>query len=311
MIIKHGSYTGNGTTQDLTALGAAATFVLVKTSAQIAALWTSTMPAASFKPATGSSALTTTNGITQHASGFTVGSAANVNTNATTYDYVAISDNADGNVSVGSYVGNGSDNRNITLSGFSGTPDLVLVLGDTAQPTAWRTSAMSGDSSQTFGTSLTTNIIQAFGSGNFQVGTSAIVNTATATPTYYYLALKNVANLFKVLDDGSNRAYLGDTTDNRTITGAGFQPDSILVKSVSTDEPCWYAARFTTDTCHHLTASADASDRIQARASDGFQVGTNVRVNSAQNYHALAFKDGTAAAAPVSPSGSLLLLGVG
>lgn len=302
MISNSGSYTGNGTTQNVTAPGAAAGLVLIKVAGSIAAMWCSAMPAASYKAATGSTALVTTNGITQHASGFTVGSDATINANGLTYDYVCVCDNADGNFSAISYTGNATDNRDLTLTGLSGTPDAAWVLGDTAQPVARRTSTMSGDQSGTYTTSLTTNLIQAFGSGTIQVGTSAIVNGNGIT--YYAVALKAVVGLFAVV------TYTGDGTDNRDITGVGFSPDNIITKSASTDEPPFYPKRFTTDTCHHLTASADASDRIQARVSDGFTVGANVRVNAnGVAYHATAWKDGTTA--PPTSTNRLLSLGVG
>src|SRR5581483_10188171 len=300
VIIASGNYTGNGSTQDVTGLGAPAGLVLIKGGSSIAPMWCSAMPAGSYKAATGSTALVTTNGITQHASGFTVGSDATINTNAVVYDWWAISDNSAGDFSAITYTGNATDNRDLTMTGLTGTADAAWILGDTAQPTARRTSTMSGDSSGTYTTSLTTNLIQAFGSGTIQVGTSAIVNGNGIT--YYAVAVKAVTGLLAVL------TYTGDGTDSRNITGAGFSPDNIITKSASTDEPPFYPKRFTTDTCHHLTASADNSDRIQARVSDGFQAGTNTRVNAnGVVYHALLLKDGSSAPPP-TVSGRLMLL---
>ena len=59
--------------------------------------------------------------------GFTVGSNATVNTNATVYHYVAWNEVA-GLMDVGTYSGDGADNRNITGVGFA--PELLIVKSD-------------------------------------------------------------------------------------------------------------------------------------------------------------------------------------
>ena len=60
------------------------------------------------------------------ATGFTVRTSANVNTNGRTYHYAAWKAVA-GEMSVGSYVGNNADNRNITGVGFQ--PESVITRG--------------------------------------------------------------------------------------------------------------------------------------------------------------------------------------
>jgi hypothetical protein len=291
MQIASGSDTGNGTSQNITTPGWAADVVLVKGGSSVMQLWTSAMGATSCKPLTGSTALDATTGVSQHASGFTVAGNAAINTNATTYYWLAIRDDGTADFQVGSYTGNGGDSRNLTPLDFD--PNLVIIASATTNAMVFRTSTMSGDASTTFNGTPGINVIQSFITNGWQVGTDASVNTNAVT--YYYAAFKN-SDLFKVLDDGSNRAYQGNATDNRTITGAGFQPDAFaLTKAVSSLVATTRFKAHTGDQSADVdAASSTATDRIQAFAADGFQVGAATRVNSnGVDYHAFVFKEGT------------------
>jgi hypothetical protein len=231
--------------------------------------------------------------------GFTTGTDVRVTAAATTFDYLAIVGNGNNDVAIGTYTGNGLDDRSITLSDFgSNTPDLVLVMGDTANATnagiaIWRTSTMVGDLSGGLGASLAThaaNRIQAFGAGTFQVGSGDPVNQDTVV--YYYIALRAIANLFSVV------TYNGDGNDNRSITGAGFQPDNTLIKG---DVASQGGIRFKDqagDATHDIGTGGVATNTIQAVEVDGVQVGTSNRVNfgtGTPDYHAAFFKDGATA----------------
>lgn len=313
MKVASGSYTGNGTTQDITDLGAAADFVLIKTGTTITQLWTSTMGAASRKPLTGATAVTATNSVTQHASGFTVGSDAAVNASAATHYWLAIQDNSVADFQVGSYVGDGANPRTLTLLDFD--PNVVIIASAGADGACFRVSSMSGDASCLFSAGLAANIIESFVTNGWTVGNSSNVNNVDGR-TYYYAAFKDVGNICKVLNDGSNRAYLGDGLDDRTITGAGFQPDAFaLTKSASSVVGVARFKAHTGDQTADLDAgSAVATDRIQAFTADGFQVGTATRANAnAVAFHAFVLKEGTSGAAPPSglPLGTMSLLGVG
>jgi hypothetical protein len=298
MQIAYGTYTGNGTSQDITGPGWAADFVWIKGGSSIAQLWTSTMGATSCKPATGSTALDTTTGVSQHASGFTVAGNAAINTNAATYYYLAIRDNGIADFQVGSYTGNGSDNRDLALLDFD--PNAVFVMSAGADPVAMRLSTMTGDQSCVFNGALSANLIQNIITNGWQTGNSTTVNNADAR-TYYYVAAKN-STLLHVIDDASNRSYVGDGTDSRTITGAGFTPDAFALVKAATSIVA--TARFGSHAGDQSAdvdaASSTSADRIQAFAADGFEVGTATRVNTnGTNYHAIVMKAGTVAA----PSG--------
>ncbi len=311
MKIASGSYSGNGTSQDVTGLGAAADLVIIKGGSIIATIWTSTMGAGARKPMTGATAVGA-NGVTQHASGFSVGSDAAVNTNATTYYYVAIQDNAVADFQVGSYTGNGSDGRSLTPLDFD--PNLVIIASAGADACTFRVSTHNGDQSALLTGTTVSDHIQSFVTNGWTVGTNSRVNNADAR-TYYYAAIKNTTNLFKVIDDGSNRAYLGDgATDNRSITGAGFQPDALaVVKSTGNFVGVARFKAHTGDqTAEFDTGSSTQTDRIQAYEADGFQIGLSNRVaTNATDHHAFVLKEGSSAAAATLRRSSISTLGVG
>ena len=106
------------------------------------------------------------------ADGFTVGSDVRVNRDGTTYHYVAWAEIA-GKVDVGTYTGNGADNRNIPGVGFQ--PDFVMVQTDGGLPTVAHSTAMgpSIDISHFFNATVNqTNRIQALQPDGFQVGSA-------------------------------------------------------------------------------------------------------------------------------------------
>src|SRR5439155_145441 len=146
----------------------------------------------------------------------------------------------------GTYVGNGVDNTQIVQLGFQ--PDLVIVKGDSTQYPVVRTSTMAGDASKPMGgaAALAMNLIQSLdstGGGAFTVGFDARVNSNAQT--YYYAAWKAVAGEMNV------GTYAGNNTDNRNITGVGFQPEYVVTRGV--------AAQYTAQHPASLGIAVDAS----------------------------------------------------
>lgn len=93
-------------------------------------------------------------------------------------------------VEEGTYTGNATDDRTISLTDSNLKPILVIVLSDTATPIYFRveTSVMSGDNTKAFlNTAFAANLIQDIGTGSFEVGDHANINTNDET--YYYLVL--------------------------------------------------------------------------------------------------------------------------
>lgn len=214
--------------------------------------------------------------------GFSLGTNNYVNYTNVRYTWVAFSGSGDGTFKVGSYTGDSLDNRNITGLGFQ--PDLVWVKGDSLNYAIWSSSAMAADSSEYFRASAPiANCIQSLLADGFQVGTSSNVNGVGTT--YYYVAFKVGASSCSV------GTYTGNGVDNRSISGLGFNPDLVLVKQSSAAN---YAVMRNDqnygDDTHMVYPANNATNHIQAFEADGFQIGTNDRVNAnASTYYYMAF----------------------
>lgn len=117
--------------------------------------------------------------------GFQVGTNALVNANGSRYEYFAFKINDF--CKIGTYTGNGNDNRNLTGIGI--TPDLFLTKRDGASSLTYRDSSLVGDLSVSFNNSAYfANGIQDFINDGVQLGNSSGVNTNATV--YHYLALK-------------------------------------------------------------------------------------------------------------------------
>jgi len=173
---------------------------------------------------------------------------------------------------VGSYVGDGTDNRQITGIGFQ--PDLVWVKrggSGTGYP-AWRSSNLAGDLSVFFANeAAAADCIQSLDADGFTLGTSTSVNASGAT--YYYAAF---------CDNGADFAvggYTGNGTDNRDITGLGFEPDYVVVRCRSQAR---YSYARTDQFVGDLSANhfgGEYANLIQSFGADGFQVGNQADIN--------------------------------
>lgn len=186
---------------------------------------------------------------------------------------------------IGSYTGDGNDNRSITV-GFQ--PDLVILQGvgpDTndIKATMWSSTSMGGDSSGYFDTTIpgfVTNRIQAMESNGFQIGTGAEVNTLNLD--YIWIAFKNGDDTNEYLDTGS---YTGNATDDRNITAPGFQPTFTQVQGnnllAGYGAVCKIEQNTGEDTMIYNSGADIATNAIQDLISTGFQVGTDITVNTA------------------------------
>jgi hypothetical protein len=188
--MRVGSYSGNGTSQSFTGFGFSPELVIVfGNNAQRPVLRANGM-SRTFRldTATGS-----TTGVTAFgADGFSVGNSAEVNSFGVAYHYVAFNDVAD-SIDVGSYTGNGSDNRDITTPAFQ--PEYLLLRADdnvTARPAGMKPSSLAGDSALGFlAFGAVSDRIQALQPNGFQLGTGTEVNASTVS--YHYLAVRSSA----------------------------------------------------------------------------------------------------------------------
>ena len=184
-------------------------------------------------------------------------------------------------MATGSYTGDAVDNRAIS-AGFQ--PNVVIVKADAAQVAITRTSSMSGDASKlmTGTTALSTDRIQSLTATGFTIGTNNQVNqNGTA---YRWAAFKSGCGTFKV---GS---YVGDGAASKPITGAGFQPEAVIVMSAAGNRPMQrFSGMSTSFRFDNGTGTANVINSLDA---DGFTVGNAAEANtSGTTYHYFAFND--------------------
>jgi hypothetical protein len=188
--MRVGNYTGNGTSQSFSGFGFSPELViLLGNNAQRAVSRFSGMSRSfGFDASTG----TTTAVTSLNADGFSVGNAAEANTNNVAYHYVAFNDVAN-SIDISSYAGNNTDDRDVATVGFQ--PEYVLIrANDTATGRAAnaRASVLPDDNTLLFtATGVGPNRIQALQANGFQVGTSTDVNLNSVN--YHYLAVRSAA----------------------------------------------------------------------------------------------------------------------
>ncbi len=276
--LQNGSYTGDGDAgHTISGLAFQPDIIVIRSSgATEAVVWTSAMPSGRAKNITTAGGLQTQRIQSVGASSFDVGSDASVNSSGTTYNWTAMS--AGANVAVGSYTGNGNDNRNLDVVGFQ--PEWLMTIAD-GQEDYFRPSPVSGDASFLIdGTSTSANLIQAIRPLGFQAGSSSGVNESGRA--YYWIAFEAGAKVVV-------NSYTGNGTDNRNITGLGIDPEFVWVKRSSSSQAVWSNNALPADRSAYWGALAAVSNRIQALISGGFQVGNASEVNNnGSTYYYLA-----------------------
>ncbi len=275
-----GSYTGNGAdNRNISGVGFQPDIVIIRYDNNTAAvIRTSSMPADASKLITGNAALAANYIQSFAADGFQIGSNNNVNQNARLFHWVAMKTGA--NVNIGTYTGNGVDNRNITGVGFQ--PDWVITMAN-AEQDVFRPALVAGDNSYLMnGTNSIADRIQSILADGFQIGTNADVNQNARA--YYWIAFNDTA----VVKTGS---YTGDSVDGRTIT-TGITQQMVWVKRLNARQSVWRSDTASGDRTLYWGTTAAVADRIQAIVTNGFQVGTDQDVNqNAQTYYYLALND--------------------
>ena len=286
------TYTGNGAASQTITTGFQTDLIIDKRpTAVLANFRTSTMAnnytdffSATVDDTTGLFGTTTS-------TGFTVGGTNN--TNGALYYYVAFRA-ASGFLTVGQYSGDGSTGRAISGLGF--TPNFALTkIEQVATQAAFAITQTWGDySSVTTAAANLTGAIQSLQSGSFTIGSSA--NTNTASTPYDYFAFGGAAAPSFNGSFTMRRGYYTGNGTAQTITGVGFTPDLVMIKSDnSTNYAVWSTSMDNNVTHYFAAATADiASGAITGMNSDGFSVGTDGSVNSNNiTYEYVAFGNAT------------------
>lgn len=220
--VDSGSYTGDGSASRPIVIGFQPDAVFVKGVSGFVGwptqMCTSSMASDQTKPMTGSLALQPDRIRSLDANGFTIGSDASVNQSGGSYWWVAFK--ADADLKIGSYLGDGTNNRPVTGVGFQ--PAYLIVASESSDLAVHRSTSMT----KTFYFDVTAPFnggINSLDIDGFTVGNRATVNAAGIT--YHYLAWRKTAGK---MNEGS---YTGNSLDNRNITGVGFQPEWVIVQS--------------------------------------------------------------------------------
>lgn len=185
-------------------------------------------------------------------------------------------------VKVGTYVGNGGTSGTRAITGIGFQPKFMFVWSaDTVEiyPAYVYQSAITGLGTciawwgeNGWANGTTHDRFQSLDSDGFTISigsSTTAINKALnkSGVTFYYLALGG--------DDVYSGTYTGNATDNRSITGVGFQP--AFVWTMGGSDHSFFkdsGSGSSTDTSSSPYNVADVANGIQALESDGFQLGT-------------------------------------
>ncbi len=219
--------------------------------------------------------------------GFSVSSAAFVNSTGVNYHYVAFQGTSSSLFTL-KYVGNLTDDRNFTdIQKIPFTPSAVFVKNSAASNALyWRTSANVGDDTCIGSSANGANAIQSLIANGFQLGATAGTNGSGVT--YYAFGFPELPSTFF-----STGTYVGNGTA-QSITGLSFQPDYVMVKNATS---AVYAVACTStmgvDMSRPINGVVIGPGYITSLDSQGFTVGSNSRVNeNGSTHYWYAFKAG-------------------
>ena len=279
-----GSFTGNGSTQSITGLGFAPDLVIIHDDSSTAGVRTSWRSRAMSGDKTASfvgAIANFANGITSlDSDGFTVGSANDVNENTKTIHWIAFKGKGT-SFDFGAYSGTGAAQ---SFSGLGLSPNMVVSKVDaTSARGVWITSSNTTNDSMKF--ENVANLSGAFtslDSDGFTLGTNGTVNTSASR--YYWFAFKSTTNIFAV----GTYTTGGSPSDNRSITGVGFMPSMVWIKSNATQNAALRMPTNVGDLSYDGFDGDSLANVIQQMESDGFQLGTDntVQVASKSFYFA-------------------------
>jgi hypothetical protein len=288
-----GTYTGDGTGDRDISTGFQPGIVINKRSSAVAAHFrTASMPANQTDYFTSTDNDTAGTLIKSFAStSFKVGSIDN--TTGIVYNHVSFATGTSA-AAEGTFVGDGTDNRNI--SGLGIAPDLLFVKNDTSATVTNKRTVMTTDQHlndlASFPADTLTdlsNYIQLLQSDGFQVGSSGANETGM---TMYWFAFSGAppqppASGTYTMAEGS---YTG-TGANITVSGIGFAPDLVLIKDNAANSMVFRTTLMAGDTTLYLSnAASTITLAITSLTTDGFTLGTNAAINtSANTYHWQAF----------------------
>lgn len=279
---SYGRYTGDdAATQAITGLGFQPDLLIVKADGAYQGWMVhKDMSAGNCKGLVGTTALSTGRISTLDADGFTVGTNDDANKDGIIYYFIAFDASAD--FVLGSFVGTGAE----TISGLSFQPDMVWLMGaasgDNASPVL-RSDLHNNGTVAWDGPDASWDHIASFTSDGFTTNWRT-----NGSDTYYWVAIDEGASSFETNE------YTGNTSDDREITAPGFQPDLSIIITNGGSAPQFRLGNMGIDESMGFVASGLASNGIQKTTTNGFEIGTDSKVNNNGTVSTwLAFGGGT------------------
>lgn len=183
---------------------------------------------------------------------------------------------------VGTYTGNGVENRELPVLNFK--PDFLLIKCENKTAQIALSGFPSNKTKEIDGGGLKSDVIISLDTDGFTVGKGNEVNKNG--DLYQYLAIKAQAGLTEI------GQYTGNGTDNRNIGGISFQPALLfIVSSGNNEKPVFTSSTMGGDKTMDFVNSHFEDDQIQSLNQGGFQVGKDKAVNeNGVVYHYIAFK---------------------
>ncbi len=279
-----GTYTGTGQYLNITGLDFKPDLVMIKTTGATAGVFRTSQMAGDYTAYLDAATANFAGGITSiNSDGFTVYTHASTNSVGVVYHWQAFgnawnpeTNSGSSDFFIGSFYGNGIDNRSITRLPFQADMLAVKVAG-AAVAGVFRTSSHVGDLTSSYAaTADAANHIQSFATDGFQVGNSTSVNSAAGL--FFYFGFKNGTN-FKV------GTYTGTGVDNLSITTPGLDPDLAWIKRNTAVAGVLRPKTLAGDLTQYFITTAQAAGRIKAFVTNGFQLGTQTEVNQASGVY--------------------------
>jgi hypothetical protein len=190
----------------------------------------------------------------------------------------------------GTYAGDGTSSKVISLNEISGTPDFVLTQINTGRFPAYRMTGMT--QSQRLGSALehSSDGITALSAGSFTVGSNADVNTDTLeSEDYNYFAIEDVGGEYFVVD-----SYTGNASATQDVVTGLSDLECVFVFPDTSANDCFHCLSMggTTDASFILSDSQTAQTGyitdISTTAGQ-FTAGSNLNTDGT-TYWYMAFK---------------------
>ncbi len=265
-----GTYTGDGElTRSITGLGFTPTLVMIKSeSATYCYLKTAEMPEGySIKPAD-NKGLETRRIESLDADGFTVGDNNDVNESGTVYYWSAMATQP-GLIQTGTYTGDGTATRLVTLTDLE--PAAVMVLPAGNYYSVWRQQEMPFQISGSLNGFQVLSGITALTGGGFYVGDNDRVNADGVE--FYYLALASEPG---ILETGS---YTGDGQYGRDIADLGLSPGFLMISNTSYHPPVFRTRSVEGDASLYFNNGSIDGGLVTSIQDNSFTVGNSNPVN--------------------------------